>query len=148
MIRRFNKFSVSNYDLNTTQCGNFTIFLSLRFYVKSGDARSTKSAILTRFGPLDFNFYVFFCPLWSVKLTKKSKLKVSKIEKRTFLELLHSSKLISRKIWMTEKSWNFHTAVCMVQSTVWKFRDFSVTQILREINFEECRSSETAILQF
>ena len=28
---------------------------------------------------------------------------------------------------------------------MWKFRDFSVTQILREINFEECRSSEIAI---
>ena len=33
-----------------------------------------------------------------------------------------------------------------VQYMVWKIRDFSVTQILREINFEECRSSEIAIL--
>ena len=32
-----------------------------------------------------------------------------------------------------------------VQYMVWKIRDFSVTQILREINFEECRSSEIAI---
>ena len=32
--------------------------------------------------------------------------------------------------------------------TVWKFQDFSVTQILREINFGECRSSKTAFLQF
>ena len=28
---------------------------------------------------------------------------------------------------------------------VWKFREFSVTQILREINFGECRSSTNAI---
>ena len=29
--------------------------------------------------------------------------------------------------------------------TVWKFQDFSVTQILREINFGESRSSKTAV---
>ena len=28
-----------------------------------------------------------------------------------FLELLDSAKLISRKIWMKEKSWNFHTVL-------------------------------------
>ena len=31
-------------------------------------------------------------------------------------------------------------------STLWKFQDFSVAQILREINFGESRSSKTAIL--
>ena len=30
-------------------------------------------------------------------------------------------------------------------STLWKFQDFSVAQILREINFGESRSSKTAI---
>ena len=30
--------------------------------------------------------------------------------------------------------------------TVWKFRDFSVTQILREINFEDSKSAKSAIL--
>ena len=30
-------------------------------------------------------------------------------------------------------------------NTVWKFHDFSVIQILSEINFEECRSSKIAI---
>ena len=29
--------------------------------------------------------------------------------------------------------------------TVWKFHDFSVTQILREINFGESKSSKTAV---
>ena len=31
--------------------------------------------------------------------------------------------------------------------TVWKCQDFSVIQILREINFGESRSSETAIFR-
>ena len=31
------------------------------------------------------------------------------------------------------------------KSTVWKFQDFSVTQVLREINFGEPRSIKTAI---
>ena len=30
--------------------------------------------------------------------------------------------------------------------TVWTFKDFSFTQILREINFEESRSAKSAIL--
>ena len=30
-------------------------------------------------------------------------------------------------------------------STVWKYQDFSATQILREINFEESKSSKNAI---
>ena len=30
--------------------------------------------------------------------------------------------------------------------TVWKFLDFSITQILREINFEDSRSAKFAIL--
>ena len=29
---------------------------------------------------------------------------------------------------------------------MWKFQDFSITQILREINFEEARSCKTADL--
>ena len=28
---------------------------------------------------------------------------------------------------------------------MWKFQDFSITQILREINFEDSRSAKTAI---
>ena len=29
--------------------------------------------------------------------------------------------------------------------TVWKFHDFAITQILREINFEDSRSAKTAV---
>ena len=32
------------------------------------------------------------------------------------------------------------------QHTVWKFHDFSITQILREINFGDSRSAKSAIL--
>ena len=31
-------------------------------------------------------------------------------------------------------------------NTVWKLHDFSITQILREINFEDSRSAKSAIL--
>ena len=31
------------------------------------------------------------------------------------------------------------------QNTVWKFQDFTVIQILREINFAKCRSSKLAV---
>ena len=31
-------------------------------------------------------------------------------------------------------------------STVWKFHDFSIIKILREINFEDSRSAQLAIL--
>ena len=43
------------------QCGNFMIFLSLRFYVKSilGHSRSAKSAILTHLEVLNFDFSEF-----------------------------------------------------------------------------------------
>ena len=33
----------------------------------------------------------------------------------------------------------------MLLGTVWKFKDFSVTQIFREINFGESRSAKTAV---
>ena len=33
-----------------------------------------------------------------------------------------------------------------VHSTVWKFQDFSMSQILREINFRESRNAKSAIL--
>ena len=36
----------------------------------------------------------------------------------------------------------------MKHSTVWKFQDFSTSQILREISFREFRRSKTAILTF
>ena len=55
--------------------------------------------------------------------------------------LLNSPKLISRKIWVIEKSWNFHT--------VWKFQDFSVLHALHVISRKiwEQRNFNIVILQ-
>ena len=39
-----------------------------------------------------------------------------------------------------------NTKEIFVICTVWKFQDFSITQILREINFEESGSAKSAIL--
>ena len=40
----------------------------------------------------------------------------------------------------------FCSELCkLLECTVWKFQDFSVTLIFREINFEESRSCKTAI---
>ena len=88
-----------------TQCGYFMIFLSLRFYVISifEDPRSTKCAILTHVEALNFDFHA----LLGLKFTKLAKFSAKKMVKTAVLQLLHSPKLISRKIWMTEKSWNF-----------------------------------------
>ena len=53
------------------QCGNFMIFLSLRFYVKSilGHSRSAKSAILTHLMALNCNSYEFM-QFQRLKITK------------------------------------------------------------------------------
>ena len=52
-----------------------------------------------------------------------------------------------RKLWkfsLTHFNKNFVNATVLLK-LLWKFHDFSVTQILREINFGESRSAETAI---
>ena len=40
---------------------------------------------------------------------------------------------------------NFSPILCSI-TTVWKFQDFCITQILREINLEDSRSTKTAFL--
>ena len=42
------------------------------------------------------------------------------------------------------KFWYYHLFLGVL-STVWKFQEFSATQILREINFGECNSAQTAV---
>ena len=46
-----------------------------------------------------------------LKFIKYPKLRALQMAKNAFLELPDSPKLISRKIWMLEKSWNFHTVM-------------------------------------
>ena len=36
--------------------------------------------------------------------------------------------------------------ITVLPTTLWKFHDFSITQILREINFGDSRSAKSAIL--
>ena len=47
------------------------------------------------------------CNFWRLKLTKSTKFRAKKkLEKTAFFALLDPLKLISRKIWVIEKSWN------------------------------------------
>ena len=52
-----------------------------------------------------------FCTFWRLKFTKLTKFRTPKIAKTAIFALLESPKVISRKIWMTEESWNFHTVL-------------------------------------
>ena len=65
-----------------SQCGNYRIFLSLRFYVKLnfGDFRSAKYAILTHLEALNFDFHDFL-HFENAEIDQKSKLRISKIAK-------------------------------------------------------------------
>ena len=72
------------------------------------DFESVKSTALTHLKALDFDF-LNFCTFWRQKLTKITKFRAPKIAKICIFETFTFSKLISRKIWITEKSWIFHT---------------------------------------
>ena len=93
------------YNFCFTQCGYFIIFPSPRFYAESflGILKSKKFANLTHLEALIL-IYVNFCFLLFVKSEGIEGITVC-------LEHRDSSKLISRKIWITEKSWNFHTVL-------------------------------------
>ena len=62
------------------------------------DSRSVKLAFLTHLEALKFDFLGNFCTLWKLKFSKLTKFRDPEITKTAFLELLHSPKLISRKI--------------------------------------------------
>ena len=49
-----------------------------------------------------------FCTFRRLKFIKLSILRAPKTAQTAVIELLDSPKLISRKIWMTKKSWNFY----------------------------------------
>ena len=65
-----------------SQCGNFIIFLSLRFLreINLWDSGSAKSAILTYLEALNFGFYEFlhFLSMQFTKLTQFRALKMAK----------------------------------------------------------------------
>ena len=78
--------------------------------IKFGNSRSAKSATFTHSKALNSDFYEFFYfqRLKFTKLTKFRAPKMAKMAKMAVFELLDSPKLISRKIWVVEKPWNFH----------------------------------------
>ena len=82
------------------------LFLSLRFYVKS------TSAIFTHWEALNFDFYDFLHFL-KAEIYHMNKSRALKMAKMAVLQILNSPKLVSRKTWVTEKSWNFHTVYKM-----------------------------------
>ena len=49
-------------------------------------------------------------------------------------------------LWRPLKNTEKRQITSCLRFTVWKFQDFAITQILREINFEGSRSAKSAIL--
>ena len=93
--------------------GSHTVWKFHDFYVthilreiKVGWFRGSKSAILTQLGALNFDFYKF---LHLLKFTIFIKCTAPQMAKTADLELPISLKFVLRKIWLTEKTWIFHT---------------------------------------
>ena len=74
------------------------------------DSWSAKSAILTHLEALNFEF-LYFLHFLKAEIYQMNKIHSPKMAKTAVFALLEFTKLISRKIWMIQKSWNFHT-VC------------------------------------
>ena len=93
-VRKFHGFSITQ------------ILREINF----GDSRSANSAILSHLETLNFDFWEFW---YFVKAGNDQKIKIQilKMEKMAVLELLGHQNLISRKIWVIEKCWNFHTVL-------------------------------------
>ena len=99
--------SIKTYSVipASTQCGNFRIFKQLRFYVKSlFGILEMQNLLFTFRGSNDFYEFLHFM---KAEIYQINKIQCPKIAKKEVLQFLNSPKLISRKIWMTEKSWNF-----------------------------------------
>ena len=100
-----------------------------------------------RFRGSDAWFSMIFCTFTRLKFPKFAIFTALKTAKMAVFAFLESSKLISRTIWVAEKSCNFHTVdpKLSFNNTVWKFQDYTITQKLREINFVDSGSAKTAI---
>ena len=96
-----------------------------------------------------------FWTFWSLKLTKVTKCRVPKIAKNGSFTTLTFSKIDFTWNLNDKKSWNIHTVstaqfgskkFTTLWNRVWKFHDFFITQILREIKFWNSTSAKSAIL--
>ena len=82
--------------IDLAKCGYFRIYLFLRFYVKSKlpnppNLHRVSKSVIWHWDTLNL-ISVNFSPFW-----------------RLNWQLVVSPQLISHKIWVIEKSWNFHT---------------------------------------
>ena len=93
-VWKFNNFSATQI-LREIKFGNFTFPEIYHFNTFRGS---------------EFWFFNDFCTYGRLIFNKLTKFRDSKMAKTAFLELLDSPKLISREMWMTEKSKIFHTA--------------------------------------
>ena len=90
----FVSYDFMNHDFSITQILGEIYF---------GDSRSAKSAILTHSLALNFDFYEFLY-FFKVEICQ-----INKIQSPFNGKNGVCYKLISRKIWVTDKSWTFHT---------------------------------------
>ena len=101
---------IGQWILCYTQCGCFMSFLSFRFYVKS--IMKNVEVLKLPFWPfrpfLKFVNLVHFI-LQNVQKKKNQNSQPLNVLKMADFALLESPKLVSRKIWVIEKSCNFHT---------------------------------------
>ena len=95
------------WSVDLPQCGNLANFLPLWFHVKSNlaDFRRSKTAVFNNFEGFRFWSLEKF-HTWIVKSV--SKFSAAQMVTMAGLGASKWSKLISRKIWVVEKSWNFH----------------------------------------
>ena len=107
---------VCTFITNSMQISWFFVTQILRD-IKFEDSSSAKSVIFTHLEALNLIF-MNFCTIWRLKFTKLTKFTFPKMEKTAFFALLESTKLISRKISVIQKSWNFHTVIFNSNLTV------------------------------
>ena len=96
--------------VDNPQCRNLAIFLPLWFYVKSilVDFKRTKKSRFNNFEGFEFWFLEKF-PTWKCqKFPKNSKFIAAQMVKMAVFGGSKWPKLISRKFWVAEISWNFH----------------------------------------
>ena len=86
--------------------------------IKVGESRNSKTAVFAISKALNFVDFANLS-LQKYKMHKISKFRASKRVIMSDLTLLESEKLISRKIWVIEELWNFHTVSCIWYYGVW-----------------------------
>ena len=97
---------------NVWKFQGFSVIHILR-EINLGGSRSSKIAVFANLGALDFAHLV---NISLQKVQKGIKIKLLSLYwcgKKANIEALNYPSLISRKIWMTGKSWNFHTVNLM-----------------------------------